>query len=93
MVNKGLRCLQRVNMLDWKTMRDKIKSQLIILAISESILVPEDNGNQNLNESCTNNYQKRVRCCYGYKLRFWVCIDDNFSKPFKLYLDKDAVYI
>ena len=51
-------------------MRDKIKSQLIILAISESILVPEDNGNQNLNESCTNNYQKRVRCCYGYKLRF-----------------------
>ena len=26
---------------------------------------------------------------YGYKL---VCIDDRFSKPFKTYLDEDAVY-
>ena len=30
-----------------------------------------------------------VACSYGYKL---VCVDDKFSKPFKSYLGKDAVY-
>ena len=34
-------------------------------------------------------YQKHVACSYGYKL---VCVDDKFSKPFKWYLGKDAVY-
>ena len=48
----------------------------------KSILVPEDNGKQNLNESYTNKYQKYVACSYGYKL---VCVDDKFSKPFKSY--------
>ena len=28
-------------------------------------------------------------CSYGYKL---LCVDDKFSKPFKLYLGRDAVY-
>ena len=55
----------------------------------ESILVPEDYGKQNPNESYTNKYQKHVACSYGYKL---VCVDDKFSKPFKSYLGKDAVY-
>ena len=45
----------------------------------ESILVPQDNEKQNLNESSTNKYQKHVACSYGYKL---VCVDDKFSKPF-----------
>ena len=31
----------------------------------ESILVPEDNRKQNLDESY--NYQKHVACSYGYK--------------------------
>ena len=39
-----------------------------------------DNGKQNLNESYTNKYQKRVACSYGYKL---ACVDDKFSKRFK----------
>ena len=30
-----------------------------------------------------------INCSYGYKL---VCVDDKFSKPFKTYLGKDAVY-
>ena len=55
----------------------------------ESILVPEDNGKQNPEESYTSKYQKRIACSYGYKL---VCVDDKFSKPFKTYFDKDAVY-
>ena len=65
----------------------KIKSPFMTYADFESILVPEDNRKQNLNESYTNKYQKHVACRYGYKL---VC--DKFSKPFKSYLGKDAAY-
>ena len=57
----------------------------MIYADFESILVAEDNGKQNPNESC----QKYVACSYGYKL---ACVDDTFSMSFKLYLAKDAVY-
>ena len=45
----------------------------------QSILQPEDNGNQNPNESYTSKYQKDIACSYGYEL---VCIDDKFSKHF-----------
>ena len=61
----------------------------MIYADFESILVLENNGKQNPNESYTNNYQKHVACSYGYKL---VCVDAKFSKPFKSYLGEDAVY-
>ena len=44
---------------------------------------------KNLKESYTNKYKKHIACSYGYTL---VCVDDNFSKPFKTYLGKDAVY-
>ena len=59
----------------------------MIYANFETILVPEDNGKQNLEESYRNKYQKHFAWSYGYKL---VCVDDKFSKPFKTYLDKDA---
>ena len=55
----------------------------------ESILLLEDNGEQNQNESYTNKHQKHVACSYGYIL---VCVDDKFSKPFKSYLGGDTVY-
>ena len=61
----------------------------MIYADFESILVPEDKGKQNPNESYTNKYQKHVACSYGYKL---VCVDDKYSKPFKSHLRKDAAY-
>ena len=51
--------------------------------------MPEDNGKQNAEKSYRNKYQKHIACNYGYKL---VCIDDKFSKPFKTYFGKDAVY-
>ena len=51
----------------------------MIYADFESILVLDNNGNQNLDESYTNKYQKHVACGYGHKL---TC-DDIFSKPFK----------
>ena len=61
----------------------------MIYANFESILVPEYNGKQNLNDSYTNKHQKHVTCGYGYKL---VCVDDKLSKLFKSCLGKNAVY-
>ena len=49
----------------------------------------EDNGKQDTEESYTNKYQKHIACSYGYKL---LCVDDKFSKRFKTYSGKDAVY-
>ena len=73
----------------FKNFERKIKSPFLIYADFESILVPEDNGKQNPNESYSSKYQKHIACSYGYKL---VCVDDKFSKPFKSYLGKDVVY-
>ena len=67
----------------------KIKSLLIIYADFESILVPENTWKQNPEESYTKKYQKNIACSYGYKQ---VCINDEFSKPFKTYFGNDAVY-
>ena len=61
----------------------------IIYADFESILVSENNGKQNQEESYTNKYQKHIACSYDYKL---ICADDKFSKSFKTYLGEDAVY-
>ena len=72
----------------FKNFKRKIKSPFMIYVDFESILLPEDNGKQNPNESYTNKYQKHVACSYGYKL---VCVDDKFIKPFKSYLSEDAV--
>ena len=73
----------------FKNYKRQIKSPFIIYADFESVLVPEDNGKQNPEEYYTNKYQKHIACSYGYKLE---CVDDKFSKPFKTYLGKDAVY-
>ena len=51
--------------------------------------MPEDNGKQYPEESYTNKYKKHIACSYHYKL---VCVHDKFSKPFKTYLGKYAVY-
>ena len=67
----------------------KIKSPFMTYAYFESILVLENNGKQNPNESYTNKYQKQFTCRYGYKLLF---VNEKFSKPFKSYLGEDSVY-
>ena len=73
----------------FKNYEIKIKSQFIIYADSESILLPKENGKQNPDESHSNKYQKHIACRYVYKL---VCVDDKSSKPYKTYLGKDADY-
>ena len=67
----------------------KIKSAFLIYADFEKILLHEDNGKKNPNESYTNKYQKHAPCSYGFKL---VCAGDKFSKSFKSYLGEDPVY-
>ena len=73
----------------FKNHERKIKSTFIVHADFESILMSENNGKQNPEESYTNKCQKHIACSCGYKL---VCVDDKFDKPFKTYLGKDAVY-
>ena len=73
----------------FKNFERKANSPFMIYADFESILVPEDNGKQDPNESYINKYQQHVFSSFGYKL---VCVDDKFSKPFKSYWCKDAAY-
>ena len=51
MLNKGLRYLKKMNMLDSNIYERKIKSPFMIYADFESILVPEINEKQTPNES------------------------------------------
>ena len=74
--------------LNSKTIK-KIKSPLKIYADFKSILVQEDNGKQNLDESYSNKYQKHIACSYDYKL---VCVNENFNEYLKTYFREDAVY-
>ena len=78
MVNKRLRCLRKVNILNSKILKEKQKLPFTMYAEFESILVPEGNRNQNPNKSYTNKYQKHIACSYGYKL---VCVYNDFCKP------------
>ena len=50
MVNKQLRWLKKMNMLNSKNFERKIKSPLTIYADFKNILVPEDNRKQNPND-------------------------------------------
>ena len=72
-----------------KNFERKIESPFMIYVDFESIIVPENNGKQNRNESYTNKYQKNVAYSYGYKL---VCVNNKFSESFKSYLQEDAIY-
>ena len=76
MVKKRLRCLKKGEYVRFKNYDWKIKSLFMIYVDFESVLVPEDNGKQNLYESYTNNHQNHVACNCVYKL---VCVDDKLS--------------
>ena len=67
----------------------KTKSQFMIYADFESILVPENNVKQNPKDFYTNKYEKHVAWSYGYML---VYVDDKFSIPFNSYLGENVVY-
>ena len=56
----------------FKNYENKIKSPFMIYADFESILVREDNGKENPDESYANKYQKHIASSYGYKL---LCLD------------------
>ena len=52
----------------------KIKPPVITYADFESVLMPEANGKQNLEEFYTNKHQKHIAWSYGYKL---LCVNDK----------------
>ena len=64
---KTIKMLKKDKYVKFKNFERKIKSTFTIQTDFESILVPEDNRKQNLNESYTNKYQKYVACSYGYE--------------------------
>ena len=45
---------------------EKRKSPFMIYADFESILEPENNGEQNPDKAYTNKYQKHITCSYGH---------------------------
>ena len=86
---KIIKIHKKCEYVSFKSYKRKTKTSFIIYADFKIILVPENNRKQNPGQSYTNKYQKHVACSYSYKL---VCVNDNFSKPFKSYLGDDAVY-
>ena len=50
--------------IKFKNFEGEIKSTFMIDADFKSILIPEDDGKQNLNQSYNSKYQKHVACCY-----------------------------
>ena len=82
MVNKLLRYLKKVSLLDSKITKGKLNHHCV--------LVLEDNGKKNPDESYGNKYQKHIASSYAYKL---ICVDDKFSKPFKSYLGVKMLFI
>ena len=65
MANKSCLMPRKPKYVKFKNYERKIKSPSIIYANLENILVPEDNGRQNLEESYTNKYKK-------YWLQLWL---------------------
>ena len=61
----------------------------IIYGNFEIILVPKYNRKENQSKNYTNKYQNDVVCSFGYKI---ICVDDQFSKPFKSHLGQDAFH-
>ena len=80
---------KKAEYVKFKSYEIKIKSPFIIYAAFENILVSDDNGKKNPEESYPKKYQKHIAGSYGYK---FVCVDDKLSKPFKTYLGKHVVY-
>ena len=73
--------------VNFKNYDRKIKLSFMICADFESILLPEDDGKQNPDQS--NKYQEYVACSYGYQ---FPCVNDKFKKHFKSYICEDSVY-
>ena len=88
---RWLKSLKKARLSNSKTMQKNKLTKLpsMISASFESILIPENSGKQNPDESYTNKYQNHVGYSFGYKV---VCVGDQFNKHFKLYLGQDAIH-
>ena len=76
---------------DWlKKIWKENNTTIYYYADFESILVPENNRKQNLDEAYTNKYWKYVACCYDFKL---VCVDEKLSKVSECLLQSLVVFL
>ena len=80
----------KLEYVEFRNFKRKIKSPFMIYADFKSTLVPEDNGKQSPKESYTNKYEKYVACSYGCKSER---VDYKLRKSFKSYLAKSKIYI
>ena len=88
---KQLRFMMKIHMLDSKILKRLLKALFIIYADFESILPPAtDNKIEDSNISFTEKYQDHIACSCCYKL---ICVDKQYSKPYKFYFGKDSIYI
>ena len=85
-----IKMTKKVEAVKFKNYTSKIKSLFQIYGDLEIILilVPENNGKQNTDESYMNKYQNHVGCSFGYNI---VYAEYHFRKPFKSYLGQDAI--
>ena len=85
-----IKMTKKVEAVKFKNYTSKIKSLFQIYGDLEIILilVPENNGKQNTDESYMNKYQNHVGCSFGYNI---VYAKYHFHKPFKSYLGQDAI--
>ena len=88
-VKEMIKIAKKCEIVNFKNYTTKIKSPFMIYTDFESILVAENDGSRNPDESYTNKYQNHVGCSFAYKL---VCVDDQFGKPFELYIGQDDIH-
>jgi Recombination endonuclease VII len=78
--------------VEFKSLNKTIPVPFVIYADLEALLIELHNKNEKKNDkkSYTLKTHEHKTCSYGYKV---VCHEnDKYSKPFKMYRGKDAIY-
>ena len=66
----------------------QLKVPFVIYADFESLTVPINSANNNVNKSFAEAYQHHEPCGFAYKV---VCCEDQYTKPIELYKGKKIV--
>ena len=66
----------------------QLKVPFVIYADFESLTVPINSANNNVNKSFAEAYQHHEPCGLAYKV---VCCEDQYTKPIELYKGKKIV--
>ena len=70
----------------FQNFKRSVKALVLICSDFECVLIP---STCNVHFVPNNEkYKDYIVCSYGYKL---ICVDDQYSKPWKIYFSKDAI--